>query len=350
MTSVRAPERQRPGSSLVQDAVSAGLRGRLPVTLVLVLMIIVFGTTSQGFFSDISFQNITSSTSLFLLIALGETYVMISGGIDISLASNLAFSALAAGILMTKMYSGHGEGTLVVIAVGVIVVVVGSLIGLINGLIISYLTISPLIVTLGSWGAFFGLAELLSVKYPIGTLPPGSFVFGDDGPVVSYIVWLTIACVLIFAFVLARTRFGRYTFAIGANREAVVRAGVPVRRFTVYLYVISGLMAGLAGFVSTCDFQTASSETGSSYLLIAIAAVVIGGTPLSGGEGSILGTVVGALIISVLENGFVLLGVNTFMQLVAVGAATVLAVYFDQVQGRMRVRAIARASQGVADE
>jgi ribose/xylose/arabinose/galactoside ABC-type transport system permease subunit len=168
--------------------------------------------------------------------------------------------------------------------------------------------------------------------------------------VVAWIVWLTIACVLIFAFVLARTRFGRYIFAIGANREAVVRAGVPVRRFTVYLYVIAGLMAGLAGFISTCDFQTAISETGSSYLLIAIAAVVIGGTPLSGGEGSVLGTVVGALIISVLENGFVLLGINTFMQLVAVGAATVLAVYFDQVQGRMRIRAIAMGAQGETSE
>jgi len=349
MTSVRERVRQGPSSSLARDLVLAGLRGRLPVVLVLVLMIIVFGVTGQGFFTNISFQNITSSTSLFLLIALGETFVMISGGIDISLASNLAFSALTAGILMTKMYNGHGDGALIVLAVGVITTIVGSLIGLINGLIISFLNISPLIVTLGSWGAFFGMAELLSVKYPIGTLPPASFAFGNNGPVVAWIVWLTIVCVLIFAFVLARTRFGRYIFAIGANKEAVVRAGVPVRRFTVYLYVIAGLMAGLAGFVSACDFQTASSETGSSYLLIAIAAVVIGGTPLSGGEGSILGTVVGALIISVLENGFVLLGINTFVQLVAVGAATVLAVYFDQVQGRMRIRAITMAAQGDAD-
>jgi ribose transport system permease protein len=350
MTSVHDRVRRGSGSSMTRDLVSASLRGRLPVVLVLVLMIIVFGVTAQGFFTNISFQNITSSTSLFLLIALGETFVMISGGIDISLASNLAFSALTAGILMTKMYHGHGDGALIVIEVAVITIIVGSLIGMINGLIISFLKISPLIVTLGSWGAFFGLAEWLSVKYPIGTLPPASFTFGNDGPVVAWIVWLTIACVLIFAFVLARTRFGRYIFAIGANREAVVRAGVPVRRFTVYLYVIAGLMAGLAGFISTCDFQTASSETGSSYLLIAIAAVVIGGTPLSGGEGSILGTVVGALIISVLENGFVLLGINTFMQLVAVGAATVLAVYFDQVQGRMRIRAIAMGAQGETSE
>ena len=172
MTSVRDRVRRGSGSSMTRDLVSASLRGRLPVVLILVLMIIVFGITGQGFFTSISFQNITSSTSLFLLIALGETFVMISGGIDISLASNLAFSALTAGILMTKMYHGHGDGALIVIEVAVLTIIVGSLIGMINGLIISFLKISPLIVTLGSWGAFFGLAEWLSVKYPIGTLPP----------------------------------------------------------------------------------------------------------------------------------------------------------------------------------
>ena len=148
----------------------------------------------------------------------------------------------------------------------------------------------------------------------------------------------------------APSLFGRYLFAVGSNREATVRAGVPVKRFTVSIYVIAGLMAGLAGFVSACHFQTASSGTGRSpYLLTAIAAVVIGGTPLSGGEGSIIGTVIGALIISVLDNGFVIAGINTFLQLVAVGAATILAVYFTQFQSRMRTKAIAAASEERAE-
>jgi ribose transport system permease protein len=317
----------------------------MPVLVVLVLLIVVFSLTGQGFFTTISLQNIITSTSLFLLIGLGETFVMISGGIDISLPSNLAFSALGAGILMTRYYHGHGEGIGLVVAVGILIFVVGGLVGLINGLIISFMNVSPLIATLGTWGAFFGLAEWLSVTYPVVTLPPASFVFGNDGPGVDYVVWMTIGCVLIFGFVLARLRFGRYLFAIGSNREAAVRAGVPVKRLTVSIYIIAGAMAGLAGFVSACHFQTASSGTGSSYLLTAIAAVVIGGTPLSGGEGSIIGTVIGALIISVLDNGFVIAGINTFLQLVAVGAATILAVYFTQFQGRMRMKAIAAASE-----
>ncbi len=336
-------------SSWPHRALRAGLQGRVPVLVVLVLLVVVFSLTGEGFFTWISFQNIITSTSLFLLIGLGETFVMISGGIDISLPSNLAFSALGAGILMTRFYSGHGEGIGLVVVVGLLIFVVGGLIGLINGLIISFMNVSPLIVTLGTWGAFYGLAEWLSVTYPVGTLPPASFVFGNDGPGVDYVVWMTIGCVLIFAFVLARLRFGRYLFAVGSNREATVRAGVPVKRLTVSIYVIAGLMAGLAGFVSACHFQTASSGTGSSYLLTAIAAVVIGGTPLSGGEGSIIGTVIGALIISVLDNGFVIAGINTFLQLVAVGAATILAVYFTQFQGRMRMKAIAAASEERAE-
>jgi ribose transport system permease protein len=326
-------------------AIEAGLQGRLPVLFVLVVLIAVFSLTGQGFFTSISFQNIVTSTSLFLLIGLGETFVMISGGIDISLPSNLAFSALTAGILMTRWYHGHGEGTGLVVLIALIVLVVGSLIGLLNGLIISFMNVSPLIVTLGTWGAFFGLAEWLSVTYPIVALPPASYVFGNDGPGVNYVVWTTIGCVLIFAFVLSRLRFGRYVLAIGANREAAVRAGIPVKRLTLEIYAIAGLMAGLAGFVSACHFQTASSETGSAYLLTAIAAVVIGGTPLTGGEGSIVGTVIGAFIISVLDNGFVIAGINTFLQLVAVGAATILAVFFTQYQGRLRLRAIAAHSE-----
>ena len=138
-------------SSWPHRALRAGLQGRVPVLVVLVLLVVVFSLTGEGFFTWISFQNIITSTSLFLLIGLGETFVMISGGIDISLPSNLAFSALGAGILMTRFYSGHGEGIGLVVVVGLLIFVVGGLIGLINGLIISFMNVSPLIVTLGTW-------------------------------------------------------------------------------------------------------------------------------------------------------------------------------------------------------
>ena len=132
----------------------------------LVLLIVVFSFTGEGFFTWISFQNIITSTSLFLLIGIGETFVMISGGIDISLPSNLAFSALGAGILMTRFYSGHGEGIGLVVVVGLLIFVVGGLVGLINGLIISFMNVSPLILTLGTWGAF-----LRPGRVAVGDLP-----------------------------------------------------------------------------------------------------------------------------------------------------------------------------------
>jgi len=318
--------------------VSNLLTGRLPIFAVLVVLVIFFTIGASGFATTGSVLNIAVSTSLFLLIALGETFVIISGGIDISVSSNLALTGVVGGALMSSMYSGHGEGIIPTLIVGVVCCGLGAIGGMINGLIVAWLGITPLIVTLGTWGAFYGLAELIATQHAIGILPPFSFALGNGGPVVSYVVWITLACVIIFSLTLRRTRYGRYTMVIGANRDAGIRAGIRVKRHLFSIYAIAGLMAGLAGFLSVSHFQTASPDTGSSYLLIAIAAVVIGGTPLVGGEGSVWATLIGALIISVLENGFVLLGVNAFWQLVAVGIATVAAVYLSQIQGSLRAR------------
>jgi len=320
--------------------------GRLPIFSILVVISAVFAAFAPGFFTSASADNIATSTALFLLIALGETFVIISAGIDISVSSNLALTGVIGAIVLSGLYSGHGSGVPATILTAVICVAIGAAGGLINGLIVSILNVAPLIATLGTWGAFYGLAELFSTQYAVGALPPSSYTLGNGGPIGGYVVWITLACVVLFSFVLWRTRFGRYVRAMGANQEATVRSGVRVKTQLCSIYVIAGLMAGLAGFLSVAHFQTASPDTGSSYLLIAIAAVVIGGTTLTGGEGSVWGTLVGALIISVLENGFVLIGINAFWQLVAVGAATVLAVYFDQLQGRLRARLVSASASG----
>lgn len=314
------------------------LTGRVPILIVLVVLVVFFSISASGFATTGSATNIAVSTALFLLIALGETFVIISGGIDISVSSNLALTGVVGGALMSSMYSGHGEGIVPTIIVGAICIGVGAIGGMANGLIVAFIGVTSLIATLGTWGAFYGLAELFATEHAIGTLPPFSFALGNSGPGVSYVVWIAVACVIVFSFVLHRTRFGRYTLVVGANRDAGIRAGIHVKRHLFAIYTVAGLMAGLAGFLSVAHFQTASPDTGSSYLLIAIAAVVIGGTPLVGGEGSVWATLIGALIISVLENGFVLLGVNAFWQLVAVGVATVAAVYFGQVQGSLRAK------------
>ncbi len=318
------------------------LQGRITILFVLVVFVLFFGIMAQGFFSPISLENIMVSTALFLLLSLGETYVMITGGIDLSVSSMLALSGMVSGVYISSAYHGSGSGIeITLIGLGM-AIAPGLAGGAFNGLIIANLKLNPLIVTLGTWGVFYGLAELIANGSPVGNLTPFSYTLGNGGPVAGWVVWITLAFVVAFAWIARRTRFGRYIFAVGANREAVRRAGVNLKRHSVGVYALAGLGAGMAGFLSMAHFQTASPVAGSDYLLIAVAAVIIGGTPLTGGEGSIWGTVVGALIISVLENGFVMLNVSAFWQLVAVGLTTILAVYFDEVQRHFRIAQAAR--------
>lgn len=310
------------------------LTGKTTILIVLLLLVLVFGITAPGFLSLISISNILVTTSLFLLLALGETFVMISGGIDLSVAAMLALSGMVAGAVL-QFHNGTDVGLSIVgFFLAVITGVVG---GALNGATIIFLRLNPLIVTLGTYGIFGGLAEIISHGNPVSNFPSFIFTIGNGGPVFPYPVWITFVIVIVFAWVAKRTRFGRYTYAVGANREAVRRSGVNLRLHSVVLYAVAGLAAGLAGFLSLAHFQTASPVAGSSDLLIAVAAVVIGGTPLTGGEGSVWGTVIGALVISVLENGFVMLNVSSFWQLVAVGITTILAVYFDEIQKRARL-------------
>ncbi|MCL4351869.1 MAG: ABC transporter permease [Firmicutes bacterium] len=318
------------------------LRGRVTILFVLVLFVVFFGVTARGFFTKISLENIMVSTALFLLLSLGETYVMISGGIDLSVSSMLALSGMVSGVYISSTYHGTGPAigiTLIALALSLVLGLAG---GTFNGLIIANLKLNPLIVTLGTWGVFYGGAELIANGSPVGNLTPFSYVLGNGGPLVGWVVWITLAFVIAYAWIARRTRFGRYIFAVGANREAVRRAGVNLKRQSVGVYALAGLGAGAAGFLSMAHFQTASPVAGSDYLLIAVAAVIIGGTPLTGGEGSIWGTVVGALIISVLENGFVMLNISAFWQLVAVGLTTILAVYFDEIQRHFQIAQAAR--------
>jgi ribose transport system permease protein len=189
------------------------------------------------------------------------------------------------------------------------------------------------------------VADLISNGLPIANLPQASYTLGDGGVAgIPYLVIIAGALTILLSWVSTNTRFGRYTFAAGASREAVRRAGVNLNRHTLLLYGMTGLLAGLAGLLNAAHFESATSSAGATDLLVAIAAVVIGGTPLTGGEGRVWGTVIGALIYTVLENGFVLVGVPSFWQLVVVALLIVLAVYADQYQRALRAGMV-RASE-----
>jgi ribose transport system permease protein len=328
---------------------------------VLIMLIVLFAAAAPGFLTTLSLTNILASTSVFLLLSLGETFVMISGGIDISVGSMLGLGGVAGALYMSNNYHGGNGFSNAAGGAGLSLLIVGTLIsmgvglggGLLNGGLVAYLKINPLIVTLATYGAFLGFADLLSNGIPVVNLPPASVTVGTGALWnIPYIVFIAGGVAIVLSWVAKNTRFGRYTYAVGASREAVRRAGVNLKLHTPMLYGLSGMLAGLAGMINAAHFSTASSTSGANDLLVAIAAVVIGGTPLSGGEGRIWGTVVGALIYTLLENGFVLMNVPSFWQLPVIGLLIIIAVSLDQYQRRLRQELSAfRSLEGItADE
>lgn len=315
--------------------------GTIAILVVLLVLGIIFSILAPAFDSYYSLVNILTSTSVFLLVALGETMIMISGGIDLSVGSMVGVTGVVSGVILSGYFLHHPGNDVIFTLFGlVIALAVGFACGAFNGTVIAYLKLNPLIVTLGTYGIYLGIAELVTNGIPVSNFPRFLFAIGNNGPIVPYLVWATVVVVAFFVWLSKRTRFGRYAFAIGANKEAARRAGINLPWHTIRLYALAGVTCGLVGFLSTAHFETASPVAGRSDLLIAVAAVVIGGTPLSGGEGTVLGTVIGALIISVLQNGFVLLNLSAFWQQIAVGAAVILAVYFDELQRQARLRAV----------
>jgi ribose transport system permease protein len=324
---------------------------------VLVLLIILFALGASGFLTALTLQNILASTAVFLLLSLGETFVMIAGAIDISVGSMLGLGGVAGALYMSNNYhggngfasSGGSAGTGLLIVGTLISIAVGLGGGLLNGGLVAFLKINSLIVTLATYGAFLGFADLLSNGVPVVNLPPASVTVGT-GEVwnIPYIVFIAAFIALVLSWVAKNTRFGRYTYAVGSSREAVRRSGVALGKHTLMLFGLSGALAGLAGMINAAHFQTASSTSGADDLLVAIAAVVIGGTPLTGGEGRIWGTVVGALIYTLLENGFVLMNVPSFWQLPVIGLLIIIAVSLDQYQRRVRAELSAyRSLEGI---
>jgi ribose transport system permease protein len=303
------------------------------IALILLALIFVFSALSfNEFFAVDNARNIATDAAVLLVIATGLTYIIITAGIDLSVGSVVVFSGVVSAKLMSAV-GGDGWG---VIILGLITAVVaGCAWGCLNGFLVAKAKIPPFIVTLGTLGMALGSALLITggvdereVPFKlIDTIGTGRLF--DNLP---YLVLIAAVVALVGGIVLALTRFGRYTYACGSNLEGARRAGVNVDRHLIKVYALGGTLAGLAGFLSLARFGTTSIGGHSTDNLDAIAAIVIGGTSLFGGVGTIIGTVVGVFIPAVLRNGFVIVGVQPFWQQVAVGAVLIIAVYFDQLR------------------
>lgn len=312
------------------------------IFVVLLALIAIF-TIWHGrmFFDRTNFRNIALDSSQLMLLAVGMTFVIITAGIDLSCSAVLVFSAVVGAKLMSSL-SGTPEQVKqydfphqnIGIPVGLAAAVLcGLLWGTLNGVLITKLHLPPFIVTLGTLGMALGLGQIISggqtvpyVPYDVQSWIGARRFFGW----LPLLVVITAIVVILGMILLGKTKFGRYTFAIGSNQAAARRAGINVDRHLIKVYALSGTMAGMAGAFEVARFATASTAAHSADNLNAVSAVVIGGTSLFGGMGSLVGTVIGTFIPTVLRNGLIIGGINPFWQQVAIGAILIAAVYFDQ--------------------
>ncbi|NLB51841.1 MAG: ABC transporter permease [Syntrophomonadaceae bacterium] len=280
---------------------------------------------SPTFLTSTNLFNIFLQASITTVIATGMTIVILTGGIDLSVGSIVALVAVTMGTLMRS-----GSGVFVSILIGLIV---GVLAGFVNGFIVSKGKVPAFISTLGMMSVARGLALVVTNGQTIHMFPKNFRVFGTGYigrvPVPAIIA---VSTIIIAHFFLTRTRFGRYIYAVGGNREAVHLSGINVAKVETLAYMISGLLCGVASVILVGRLNSAQPIAGYGYEMNAIAASVIGGTSMSGGEGSVFYTLIGALIIGVLQNGLTLLNVTSYVQQIVIGSVIVVAVFADQLR------------------
>jgi ribose transport system permease protein len=306
--------------------------------VILLLLVLFFSVVRPNTFPSVfNIRNIFLDASTLLVLSIGMTFVMVAGGFDLSIGSVLVFS----GVIAAKAMEAMGTDGIGAVLVGLALSLLCGLgWGMFNGLCISRLRVSALITTLGSMGSALGISYLLTDGNDVRTVPVAltNFGTGSVGGVPNLVLISAVLTVLGMLW-LHMTRFGRHTFLVGSNPEAARRAGINVNNHLLALYMLSGLLAGIAAMLSLGRFSTTTLEGHGTDPLEAITAVVLGGTSLSGGSGTIIGTVIGVFIPAVLANGFIIMGVQPFWQMVAIGFVVIAAVYADQLKRQRRDRA-----------
>lgn len=300
---------------------------RLLPFVTLIVLFVVLAVASPNFLTGTNLSSVVRQTAVINIMSLGMTIIIIAGGIDLSVGAILAIGGLAGTMAMERGLP---------IWLGVLIgVLTGLFWGLVNGLLTSWLRIPPFIVTLGTLGIVRGITLIISNGLPVHKIPR-SFSFLGEGTIlgVPCVLWILVACALVTHAILEHTRMGRYAFAIGSNVQAAVYAGVPVAFHTTAVYAFGGMLTGLAGMIEASRLMTGQPMAGVGYELQAIAAVVIGGGSLHGGEGSVVGTLVGAFIMGLLANGSDLLGISPYWQQAIIGSVIILAVTVDELRKR----------------
>lgn len=305
----------------------------LGILIALIALCIVLSITSNSFLTTANLLNISQQISTNFLIAMGMTFVILIGGIDLSVGSIAAFTGLVLAMFLKNMGMPLGAGL-------IITLIIAIAIGVVTGLLITLFDLPPFIATLGTMSIVRGAAYVVTGGQPIYNLPESLYVITNRYygiPIVSLLIMIVI-CVL-SAFILKYTKLGRYIYAIGGNEKCAVLSGINVKRVKCFVYGFSGFCCGVAAIVLTSRLQSAVPTNADGAELDAIASVVIGGASMNGGEGTILGTVIGALIIGVVSNGMNLLNVSQGSQKMVKGAIIVLAVIVDQLRRRKAAKA-----------
>jgi len=324
---------------LTRTSAKAALAKSQPL-IALALMVFAMSIMSDSFLTPENGWNIMRQISVNLCLSIGMTLIILSGGIDLSVGAVLALAgAVTAGVLKNGIALPIFDAQLQFTVTGAIVsgISVGLLLGWFNGFVITRFRIPPFVATLGMLSIARGLTMLWTGGFPVTGLGDRFGYLGTGVLIgVPMPVWITLGLVGVFVVVTKKTRFGRHLYAVGGNERAAVLTGLRVRRVKVWIYTLGGGLAGVAGLLVTARLDSAQPNAGLGYELDSIAAVVIGGTSLAGGRGSVMGTVLGCLIIGVLNNGLFLLNVSPFWQQVIKGLVILAAVAIDRINAGRR--------------
>jgi erythritol transport system permease protein len=328
------------------EAAQVLLRGRAFIALIVLWLF--FAVAESAFLTGANIEILIKQTALNGILAIGMTFVILTAGIDLSVGSVVGFTGIVAGLLINEGIQVGGSiifpHTWMVL---VISLAAGTLLGAINGFIITRFNVAPFIVTLGMLLVARGLAGLINggKTFPnlVGKEELGNTGFRELGTgevfgVVPWAIVILVAFAIVAWFVTTRTPFGRAVYAVGGNERSAELSGVRINRTKLIVYMISGFCAAMVGLIIASQLVAAHPATGQYFELYAIAAVVLGGTSLAGGRGTIVGTIIGALVIGTLNNGLTLMGISSFLELIITGSVIVLALIIDQLQQRAERR------------